>query len=53
MLNALTTLADLLPTFVDIATDGKPGPYAGPIVGVAFDLPEADFSDDIVFFEYC
>ena len=50
---ALTTLADLLPTFVDIATDGKTGPYAGPIDGRSLDLPDANSSDDIVFFEYC
>ena len=51
---ALTTLADLLPTFVDIATDGKTGPFAGPIDGRSlFDLPDANSSDDIVFFEYC
>ena len=52
--SALTTLADLLPTFVDIATDGKPGPYAGPVDGRSlFDLPDANSSDDIIFFEYC
>lgn len=51
---ALTTLADLLPTFVDIASDGKPDPFTGPLDGRSLlDLPAANSNNDIIFFEYC
>ena len=51
---ALTTLADLLPTFVDIASDGKAGPFNGSVDGRSLlDLPAAHSTDDIIFFEYC
>ena len=51
---ALTTLADLLPTFVDIASDGKFNSYASAIDGRSLlDLPAADSNDNIIFFEYC
>lgn len=51
---ALTTLVDLLPTFIDIALDGVSTNYAGPVDGRSLlDLPAANSEDDIVFFEYC
>jgi choline-sulfatase len=51
---ALTTLADLLPTFVDIASDGKFDSYASAIDGRSLlDLPAAGSDENIVFFEYC
>ncbi|NBR39400.1 MAG: choline-sulfatase [Alphaproteobacteria bacterium] len=51
---ALTTLADLLPTFTDIATNRNAYEFTAPLDGKSlFDLPAADSDNDLIFFEYC
>lgn len=51
---ALATLADLLPTLTDIASDQRFQNFAAPLCGRSlFDLPKAGGADDRIFFEYC
>jgi choline-sulfatase len=51
---ALTTLADLLPTFTDIAFGSSFNNYANPVDGRSlFNLPTSGSHDDTIYFEYC
>ena len=51
---ALTSLADLLPTLVNIASKTDEYDFTTPIDGKSlFNLPGKGSKEDIVFFEYC